>query len=194
MAEIAKPTTTIANSASSAPTTTAHSSACQNVRICRAKCDSSHVPRASPRLTSCTITAMIDGQPNEEAPMTRAPRSRDSARAAKDALLARPGAGPPAGRTSTVPPNGRVAANAARPIAARAACLRVSEARRTIKRARRAASLRDQPRARPLRPFLPVSASICASRSRACRLPIPRSAISAASCAARGRAAPCSQL
>ena len=47
--QMPKPMTTIASSAPSTPTITAQISAYQNVRIAQLKCDSSQVPRASPR-------------------------------------------------------------------------------------------------------------------------------------------------
>jgi hypothetical protein len=43
MIHVAKPISTMANSADTMPTNTAHSRANQNVRICQRKCDSSHV-------------------------------------------------------------------------------------------------------------------------------------------------------
>ena len=48
---MAKPTSTIASRDAAADDDSAQSIANQNVRICQAKCDSSQVPRASPRFT-----------------------------------------------------------------------------------------------------------------------------------------------
>jgi hypothetical protein len=58
------------------PATHARAKADPNVRIGEVKCDSSHVPRASPCFTSLTLTVMIDGQPNENAPTTVTCRRR----------------------------------------------------------------------------------------------------------------------
>ena len=49
--QVAMPITMIASGIDTSATSTAQARASQKVRICQVKCDSSQVPRASPRFT-----------------------------------------------------------------------------------------------------------------------------------------------